>query len=66
MFEGIYFANPNYLWLMCVLPVVTVWYVLTWRKTQASLKISSLSGFGQKRSLLTLLRPLLLYLEFWL
>jgi len=59
MFEGIYFANPNYLWLLLLLPVAIAWHVLTWRKTQASLKISSLSGFGTQSSFLSKLRPLL-------
>jgi Ca-activated chloride channel family protein len=59
MFEGIYFANPNYLWLLLLLPVVIAWHIFTWKKSQASLKISSLAGFGKQSSLLTKLRPIL-------
>ena len=59
MFEGIYFANPNYLWLLLLLPGVVAWHILTWKKTQASLKISSLSGFGKQNSFLSKLRPIL-------
>ena len=59
MFEGIYFANPNYLWLLLLLPVVIAWHIFTWKKSQASLKISSLAGFGKQSSLLTKLRHIL-------
>jgi len=59
MFEGIYFANPNYLWLLLLLPGVIAWHTITWKKTQASLKVSSLSGFGKYNSFLSKLRPIL-------
>ena len=59
MFEGIYFANPNYLWLFLVLPLLIAWHLLTWRRNQAKLKISSLQGFGSKKTLRLRLRPLL-------
>tara|TARA_A100001011_G_scaffold21957_1_gene22037 strand:- start:7420 stop:8424 length:1005 start_codon:yes stop_codon:yes gene_type:complete len=45
MFEGIYFANPNYLWLLLLLPAALVWHLFTWRKKQAILKMPSLSSF---------------------
>ena len=59
MLEGIYFANPNYLWLLLILPAVISWHIVTWKKTQASLKVSSLSGFGKQNSILSKLRPIL-------
>lgn len=59
MFEGIYFANPNYLWLFLVLPLLIAWHLLTWRRNQAKLKISSLQGFVSKKTLRLRLRPLL-------
>ena len=59
MLEGIYFANPNYLWLLLILPAVIAWHIVTWKKTQASLKVSSLSGFGKQNSFLSRLRPIL-------
>jgi len=45
MFEGIYFANPHYLWLFLLLPVALVGHLFTWKKKQSVLKFSSLSGF---------------------
>ena len=59
MFEGIYFANPDYLWLFLVIPVVVFWHTLTWKKGQAELKMPSLSGFQQHSSFWSLVRPLL-------
>ena len=63
MFEGIYFANPYYLWLLLALPVVVGWYVFTRKHTQPVLKISSLNGFQQKSSFLARLQPLLFFLR---
>ena len=63
MFEGIYFANPYYLWLLLALPVVVGWHVFTRKQTQPVLKISSLNGFQQKSSFLTTLQPLLFFLR---
>ena len=59
MFEGIYFANPNYLWLLLVLPVVIIWYLFTWRKAHPELKMSSLSSFSKQKSFLSLIYPIL-------
>ena len=63
MFEGIYFANPNYLWLFILLPLVIAWHFLTSKKSQPILKISSIAGFEQKSSLLSRIRPLLFFLR---
>ena len=63
MFEGIFFANPNYLWLMLFLPFAIAWHVITRKKTQASLKISSLSGFAKHNSFLSKVRPILFVLR---
>ena len=63
MFEGIFFANPNYLWLMFFLPFAIAWHVITRKKTQASLKISSLSGFAKQNSFLSKVRPILFILR---
>lgn len=45
MFEGIYFANPNYLWLLLILPVVLTWQIISRNKIQPLLKMPSLSNF---------------------
>ena len=63
MFEGIYFANPDYLWLLLSLPLLVGWYVFTRKKSQAVLKISSLNGFRAKSSFLAQLQPALFVLR---
>ena len=47
MFEGIYFANPNSLWLLLFLPVVLTWQIFSRNKTQPLLKMPSLSNFQE-------------------
>ena len=63
MFEGIYFANPDYLWLLLARPLLVGWYVFTRKKSQAVLKISSLNGFRAKSSFLAQLQPALFVLR---
>ena len=59
MFEGIYFANPDYLWLLLLLPGMIFWHIVTWRKAQAELKMPTLSSFQQYSTFWSLVRPLL-------
>ena len=59
MFEGIYFANPNFLWLLLLLPLAFVGHLFTWKKKQSVLKISSLSGFQGFSSLWSKVYPFL-------
>lgn len=63
MFEGIYFANPNYLWLGLLLPIAIGWHYMSWKKAQSKLKLSSLKGFEGTSSLLVKFRPLLFVLR---
>lgn len=63
MFKDIYFANPDYLWLLLALPIVVGWYFFTRKNTQPVLKISSLDGFRVKSSFLVRLQPLLFVLR---
>ena len=63
MFEGIYFATPDNLWLLSMIPLVVGWHVFTRKKSQAVLKISSLEGFRSKSSFLSRLQPLLFVLK---
>ena len=59
MIEGIYFANPNYLWLLLIIPIMVVWNILTWKKQQPTLKMPSLLNFKTSSSFLAKLYPLL-------
>ena len=59
MIEGIYFANPTYLWLFLIIPIMVIWNILTWKKKQPILKMPSLVNFRTGSSFLVKLYPLL-------
>ena len=63
MFEGIEFANPQFFWLLVLLPVAVAWYFFKQKKETASLKISSIKGFKAAPSLLAKLKPVLFALR---
>lgn len=58
MFENISFANPQFFWLLLLLPVAMLWYFFKRREQTASLKISSIKGFS-RGSILPKLKPAL-------
>jgi len=59
-FEGITFANPAYLWLLVLLPVLLGWYIWQYRARFPSQKISSLDGLQYiKPSWREILRPII-------
>jgi Ca-activated chloride channel family protein len=62
--NGIYFANPNYLWLFTVLPLWLVWEYMTLSQSQPQLRWSSLGGFAKKHRGLARFRFLLLVFRF--
>ena len=45
MFANLEFHNPEFFWLLLVLPLVVLWYFLKKKKQTAELKVSSLKGF---------------------
>ncbi|SEF57617.1 vWA domain-containing protein [Flavobacterium urumqiense] len=57
--DKITFLNPEFFWLFLLIPVAVVW--LFWKKNQttATLKISSIQGFKNSKSLLVKLKPIL-------
>jgi Ca-activated chloride channel homolog len=51
MLKGITFAQPNYLFLLLVIPVLVAWYFYRQRKNNADIRVSSTKGFeGVKKS----------------
>ena len=58
MFENIEFANPQFFWLLLLLPLALVWHIFKRKEENASLKLSSTKGFSVKQ-LLPKLKPLL-------
>ncbi|NER14342.1 VWA domain-containing protein [Leptobacterium flavescens] len=63
MLENIQFANPQFFWLLLMLPLAMVWYIFNRKKDSASLKISSIKGFKAGNSILPKLKPILYVLR---
>jgi len=58
MFENIEFANPEFFWLLLLLPLAVLWYFFKRKEQAASLKISTIKGF-RNTSILPKLKPIL-------
>jgi len=58
MFTDIDFANPEFFWLLLLLPLAVLWYFFKRKEQNASLKISSIGGF-EKGGFIVKLKPLL-------
>lgn len=59
MFENVEFVNPQFFWLLLLLPIAGLWYFFKRKQQTASIKISSIRGFKGTRSMLTKLKPML-------
>lgn len=53
------FLNPEFFWLLLLLPVAIVWYLWTRKKQQAQVHISSVQGFAITGSLLSRCKPII-------
>ncbi|MEM9647102.1 MAG: VWA domain-containing protein [Bacteroidota bacterium] len=62
MFDSIEFANPQFFWLLLLLPLALLWYFFKHKDEVAALKISSVKGFTVN-SFASKLRPLLFALR---
>lgn len=62
MFENVEFANPQFFWLLLLLPLALLWYFFKRKEEIPSLKISSIKGFTVG-SLASKLKPLLFVLR---
>lgn len=62
MFENVEFANPQFFWLLLLLPLALLWYFFKRKEEIPSLKISSIKGFTVG-SLVSKLKPLLFMLR---
>ncbi|MFV8280649.1 vWA domain-containing protein [Christiangramia marina] len=63
MFANFNFENPEFFWLLLLLPLAIGWYIWKRNKQTAALKISSTKGFKGKSGLLPKLRPVLFVLR---
>lgn len=57
------FVNPQFFWLLLLLPVLLLWYLWMRKKQTASLKISTISGFKTGKNWVASLKPLLFALR---
>lgn len=62
MLDNVSFANPEFFWLLLLLPLALLWYYFKRNEQVASLKISSIKGFTVN-SLLPKLKPMLFALR---
>ncbi|PHS52838.1 MAG: aerotolerance regulator BatA [Lutibacter sp.] len=63
MLQNFEFLNPQFLWLLVLIPVLVIWYFLVHTKDSATLTIASTKGFEVKPSILSKLKPLLYVLR---
>lgn len=63
MFENFVFEDPQFFWLLLLLPLALGWYVWKRNKQTAELRISSIKGFEAKPGLLGKMRPVLIVLR---
>jgi Ca-activated chloride channel family protein len=61
--ENITFLHPDFFWLFALLPLLIIWQIITRKKQQPTLKMSSLEGFRPTTSVLASLRSLLFVLR---
>lgn len=57
MLQNFEFLNPQFLWLLFVIPALAFWYFLIRKKDTATLTIASTKGFEIKPSILSKLKP---------
>jgi len=63
MLQNFEFLNPQFLWLLVLIPLLAVWYFLIRNTDSATLTIASTKGFEVKPSILTKLKPLIYILR---
>ncbi len=47
---GIQFANPEYFYLLLIIPLMIAWYIFRLEKKAPSIKVSTFAGFGQSKT----------------
>ena len=63
MFESFIFEDPQYFWLLLLLPLALGWYLWKRHRQTAELRISSIKGFEANPGFLGKLRPVLFILR---
>ncbi|WP_029038110.1 vWA domain-containing protein [Salinimicrobium xinjiangense] len=63
MFERFVFEDPQFFWLLLLLPLALAWYVWKRNRQTAELRISNIKGFETKPGIMGKLRPVLFVLR---
>jgi len=63
MWNNFEFVNPEFFWLLLILPLLILWYILKRSKQTATLRISSIKGFKTSGNWLAKFRPVLFILR---
>ncbi|WP_026776369.1 VWA domain-containing protein [Polaribacter sp. Hel_I_88] len=53
------FLNPEFLWLLILIPLLAVWFFFVRKRDAAVLTVPSIKGFNTKSSILSKLKPIL-------
>lgn len=61
--KDVSFLNPEFFWLFLLLPVAIAWLFWKGKKSSATLKISSVKGFKEEKSITAKLKPYLFVLR---
>ncbi len=62
MLKNIEFANPDFFWLLLLVPLAMLWHFFKRNEQNASLRISSVKGFANQ-GILPKLKPILFFLR---
>jgi len=62
LWNNLELTNPEYLWLLVLIPLIAIWYFVKRNKDSARLKMASTKGFAEQ-SVLSKLKPLLYVLR---
>lgn len=62
LWNNLELTNPEFLWLLMLVPLLAMWYFYSYKKDSATLTISGTEGFG-KPSLVARLKPILYILR---
>jgi Ca-activated chloride channel family protein len=62
LWNNLELTNPEFLWLLLLIPLLAVWYFFVRKKDTARLKMADTKGFAEQ-SLLVKLKPLLYVLR---
>lgn len=63
MWQDVFFENPEWFWLLLLLPLLGAWHFIKRNKENPVVHISSINGFANSKSILPKLRPVLYVLR---